>query len=156
VELWIERAARHHIRVRPFIQRVNMRLRVFSIIGLCLALLSGCRSEHEAAIERFAEFAEGGLKAKGKETRALFYGCFRKGDSAEIYARAFQSASKEPGSNDGNGPTTIYKWRWTGERSPNHPSMDEHAFLIVVAGGYDNKVLDVYHKYHPYDNSWGE
>jgi hypothetical protein len=87
----------------------------------------------------------------------LFYGCFRKGDSAEIYERAFRSASKEPVSNDGNGPTIIYKWRWTGVRNPNEDrDLDEHAFLIVVVGGYDNKILDVYHEYHPYDPAWSD
>jgi hypothetical protein len=150
-----------------------MRLQILCGVATILAISSGCKRDsdpterpltheqatqrpltHEQAIERFSTFAEGGLRAKGKETRSLFYGCFRKGDAAAKYERALSSAKKEVVTNEGDAQKTVYKWKWTGVRSPNNESLDEHAFLIVVVGGYNNTILDVYDEYHPYDHSW--
>jgi len=149
-----------------------MRLGSYCSGGVLLLLLAGCQTDtnqpekqpepekvvvtHEEAIERFTKFAEGGLQAKGKKTREFFYGCFREGNSADKYERAFRTAKKEVGENTGTGANVTYKWRWTGRQSPNDESMDEYAFLVVVIGGYDNTIQRVYHKYHAFDPSWSD
>jgi hypothetical protein len=125
----------------------------FGAIAEVFKSTSTRKETHEDAIDRFARVARGGLGLSYSEMRALFYECFRKGDSAEKYEQAFQNAEIEFLVHD-EGPRLVYKWRWEGKQSPNSPCMDEHAFFIVVVGPYDHTILDVRHDYHPFNPAW--